>query len=180
METEITNKITYNKTKDKIYKLSCKICDRKTNHMVLSAVENYWSAGDDVIQGIDKFEIVSCCGCDEISFRFSSTNSEDTDFDGTPIEDEVVYPNRVVGRRKISEIYFLPNLVLKIYKETHGALSGKFNILASIGICVLVEAICKNCKAIGPNLEHKINNLVTMGIFNKNKCRCFTRNKNIR
>lgn len=167
MEQDITYKITKNKTNDKIYKLSCKICDRKTNHTVLSSIENYWNVVDDAIQGIDKFEIVSCCGCDEISFRFSSTNSEDIDFDGKPYEQEDLYPNRVVGRRQISETYFLPNLVLGIYKETHGALSGKFNILASIGIRALVEAICKNCKATGPNLEHKINNLVTIGVLTK-------------
>lgn len=171
MESEITQEITQNKTNDKIYKLSCKKCDGKTNHKVLSSVENHWFF-EDFIQGIDKFEIASCCGCSDISFRFSSTNTEDvvcneetgdTDY----VETEELYPNRVVGRRKISETYFLPDLVLKIYKETHGALSGKFNILASIGIRALIEAICKNSNAVGTNLENKINNLVTIGILTK-------------
>lgn len=171
MESEITEKITQNKTNDKIYKLSCKKCDGKTNHKVLSSVENHWFLGD-FIQGIDKFEIASCCGCGDISFRFSSTNTEDIICDGETgeteyVETEELYPNRVVGRRQVSETYFLPNLILKIYKETQGALSGKFNILASIGIRALVEAICKNCNAMGNNLEDKINNLVTIGILTK-------------
>lgn len=171
MELEIAQEITQNKTNDKIYKLSCKKCDGKTNHKVLSSVENHW-AEEDLIEGYDRFEIASCCGCGEISFRFSSTNSENIICDGETgeieyVEEEELYPNRVVGRRQVNETYFLPDLVLRIYRETHGALSGKFNILASIGIRALVEAICKNCNAVGINLENKINNLVTIGVLTK-------------
>jgi hypothetical protein len=167
--------ISYNKTKDKIYKLPCKRCDEKTNHIVLSSVQDDWSEmvnQDFDISGCDKYETVRCRGCDEISFRLSSSNSENLNYNEETgevdyVEDENIYPSRIAGRKQIEGTHFLPNEIEKIYREIHAALSNDLSILTGVGIRVLAESICNERKTVGKNLEEKIDNLAEIGVLTK-------------
>ncbi len=149
--------------------IPCRRCNVRTNHKVLTSVKYSWSAEDYDIQGIDLYEVVSCLGCGSLSFRKSSSNSEDyeEDDEGNIFhpEHEEIYPNRITGRAPIEETYYLPEKIKNIYTETHSALSAKLKILAGVGIRALVEAICGEEKAEGSDLKKKIDNLVARGVL---------------
>lgn len=149
----------------------CSRCNVKTNHKVHTIIKLSWEEPEYAIQGIDFYETISCLGCEDISFRLASSNSDDMDYDEegkiTYLETEIIYPSRLMGRSPLQEIYSLPEKIRNIYKETHSALTSRLKILASVGIRALVEAICLEEKAAGINLEKKIDNLVEKGVLTK-------------
>jgi len=160
--------IEYNKNKDKEYKIACTKCDGETYHKVIHSVHVHESEND--IDVWNDYEIVSCQGCKEISFRSNFVCSEDINYDpetGEQYLDENIelYPNRIAGRKQVKDMYLLPPKVQAIYKETHGALCARLHILASAGIRALVESVCVEKEAEGRNLERKIDDLVSKGIL---------------
>lgn len=165
----MSTKITLNKTKDEIREVVCKNCDNATNHKVCSSVTSSW--GNEDIQGVDEYEIIRCLGCDGISFRIASSNSEDFEVDNegnySYLESQEIYPNRLMGRVPLKDIYSLPDKVRSIYTETHAALCTRLQILAGVGIRALVEAVCSEEKARGRNLERKIDDLVKKEVLTK-------------
>jgi hypothetical protein len=165
----MSKQITLDKTKDQIRQVVCNRCDNTTNHVVCSSVEFSW--GNEDIQGIDTHEIIRCSGCDSISYRIGSSNSDDFEQDDEGnyfhLEAEEIYPSRLMGRSALEDIYSLPEKVRSIYKETHVALCTKLKILAGVGIRALVEAVCSEEIAEGRNLEEKIDNLVSKGVLTK-------------
>lgn len=161
--------ITVEKPKKEAYRIACSKCNTTTNHKVLTSVKDHWSEENYDIQGINHFEVVCCLGCDTLSFRKSSNNSEDYyhDDEGNTIyeETEEIYPNRIIGRSSLDGQYYLPEKVKNIYRETHAALSSKLKILAGVGIRGLVEAVCIEEKADGSNLKERIDDLAKKGIL---------------
>ncbi len=147
----------------KIRHLPCGNCNGYTNHEVSKSVEKSW--GNQDIQGWNVFEIVTCRGCDGTSFRFSSTNTDDFDYNTNEFsEHEELYPNRIAGRKEI-DVYQLPEPVRAVYRETHKALCSGLNILAGIGLGALVESVCREKDAQGQSLENKIDDLVKKGVL---------------
>lgn len=164
------HKIEFDKNKDKEYKLPCRKCDGATYHKVFHSVHVH--EHENGIGVWQDFEIICCQGCRDISFRCTSSCSEDIEPDpetGEPvfIKDVELYPNRIAGRKQVKNMYLLPKPVLDIYKETHGAICSRLNILAGIGIRTLVESICLEKNAKGTNLEKKIEDLVSKGILTR-------------
>lgn len=163
--------IVIDKTKGQFRWVVCRSCDNKTKHEVSSSVEVNW--GNEDIQGTDVYEIIRCSGCDQISFRIGSCNSEDLEPDPDNEdriiypETEEIYPSRLMGRTALEDIYFLPEKVRLIYRETHTALCTKLKVLAGIGIRALVEAVCSEEAAKGKNLKTKIDDLVRKGVLTK-------------
>ena len=161
-------KIEYDKNKDKEYELACVKCDGETCHKVLFSVNILETENE--ISVSREYEIIICQGCKEVSFRLSSSCSEDMSYNEETgeinyDEDVKLYPSRIAGRKQVKDMYLLPDEVLKIYKETHGALCARLNILAGIGIRALVESVCREKEAQGGNLENKIDDLVTKGVL---------------
>jgi len=162
-------KIILDETRNKEREVVCGRCDTKTNHKVLGSVELRW--GNEDIQGMDDYEIIKCAGCDQISFRVGSSDSDTMDEDekGEIIypEKEEIYPSRLMGRSQLEDEYILPEKVRTIYKETHAALCTKLKVLAGVGIRALIEAVCAQESAKGRNLEKKIDDLVRQGVLTK-------------
>lgn len=165
----MTKKIILDETKDKTREVVCDRCDNTTNHTVCSSVTFYWD--NDGIDGYDIHEIIRCLGCDSISFRISSSNSDDYDVDEEQKfvyhETVQIYPRRMMGRSALADIYSLPEKVRAVYKETHAALCAELKILAGVGIRALVEAVCFEKQANGANLEKKIDDLVVKEVLTK-------------
>lgn len=157
----------FNKSKNKKYKLPCANCDNETYHKVLFSVEK--NEGNEDITIFSEFQIVVCQGCNEISFRSNWQSTDDLcgRLNDQLVDHEDLYPNRIAGRKELKGKYSLPSEIYKIYKETHSALCGGMSILAGVGIRILIEAICNEKKAIGKNLENKIDNLVEIGVLTK-------------
>lgn len=164
----VTTRTKVIKVKDKTRKVACSKCNRKTNHKVLTSVEYYWDASGD-IQGYDYYETISCLGCDEISFRLASTNSDDIDMDEDGkyfnSETEELFPQRLIGRSLLSDLHLLPLKIRQIYRETHSALSSGLKILAGVGIGALIESICIEEQTKGFNLKERIEDLVKKGVL---------------
>jgi hypothetical protein len=82
----------------------CSVCKRGNKHDVLRDVErtvfheeigeHYW----------DKYEILQCCGCENVSFKHTSGSSEDLDDEGQPIFTNKLYPNPYI-REPIADHY---------------------------------------------------------------------------
>lgn len=164
--------VAINKTKDTEEKLPCSKCDGKTYHKVLLSVDQAGEEhdGDFEFQWDAHYQIVQCQGCKTISFRKASSNSEDyeqtahDEYQTTVYED--LYPSRVEGRKGLeNEVHYLPSKVQRIYAETLQALNSKSPILAGIGLRALVETVCHEKDAQGPNLLKKIDDLTAKSIL---------------
>jgi hypothetical protein len=142
----------------------CQECSKETLHGIVAA---YTERGSEDCGGGNSFDwekisqIIQCQGCEAVSFRISSTNSEDCDFDfegPTYRETITYYPGRAAGLKAIDS-YLLPPVVQGIYQETILAIENEQSILAGIGIRALIETICKDQSAEGKDLHDKINSL---------------------
>lgn len=144
-------------------------CSGKTYHRVLARAERnesneemWWSA---------EFDIIECNGCGTISFRRKSQSSEDWDYDEdgnmAPTFQEELFPGRIEGGKGMPDAYLLPEKVANVYRETREALAAKLRVLAGVGIRALVEAVCAEQNASGPNLEKRIDDLVTKGVLSE-------------
>jgi Domain of unknown function (DUF4145) len=149
-------------------KASCKSCTGKTSHLVYAAlVEN----GDQDCDGHSfwwrvESQIIQCQGCQQVSFRQQSMNSEETDCDESgkeiPAVEEQLFPSRIAGRTDLGNgLRFLPPDLKRIYQETLSALANQCPVLAGIGLRAILETVCKEKATGGANLFEKINALVT-------------------
>lgn len=116
------------------------------------------------------YQIIECQGCKTISFRKSSSNSEDYEPVGQNEYESVVYeeiyPSRIEGRKGLDdELIYLPSKVQRIYTETLQALNSKSPILAGIGLRALVETVCEEKNANGTNLLKKIDDLTNQNVL---------------
>ena len=128
--------------------LACQECNCETCHKVLALVATSDCSPDNDIQVWSDFMIVQCQGCRTVSFCEEARCTEDLGQDpqtGELIMVPIVnlYPNRIVGRPELQDLYSLPHGVYCIYRETHSALCNKLSVLASAGIRAIIEAICQ-------------------------------------
>jgi hypothetical protein len=161
-----------NETADQVVGVPCGQCDRATKHKVLSSADEY---GEEVVnqkfsvQWTTNYQVVQCMGCDTITFRKCSSNSEDFDVneagDFERTESVELYPARNAGRKAIADTHLLPSIVETIYQETIKAMNNDQSVLAGIGIRALIEAICTNKQTPGANLLEKIDGLVGQGLM---------------
>jgi Domain of unknown function (DUF4145) len=162
------------KTKGSVIDVSCPECKHSTKHIVLHSTDieghqdmeqNEWYAWD------THYQIVQCKGCETISFRITSSNSEDMNQvgpdDWEPMETEELFPSRNEGRIQKYNSRYLPMNVFAIYRETIQAINGEQAILTGIGIRAIIEAICKDKNTNTANLQTKIDELVTMGVLTR-------------
>lgn len=156
-------------------KVPCRSCQNKTWHTILVCYEVSETDADDEVMhwwATTKFQIVKCNGCDDLSFRSEYEDMASRFYDPHDKEEirdieEFVYPNRVVGRKLIEGMHFLPPRVKDAYIETHAAICGGQKILAGIGIRALVETICKDHETIAGSLQKRIDDLVSKGKLTK-------------
>lgn len=83
--------------------VDCAGCDNATKHEVLFSVGLHHDSED--IQARESYQIVRCRGCETVSFRLVSSNSEDFDYSADGyidyLERKEVYPPRIAGRSKL-------------------------------------------------------------------------------
>jgi hypothetical protein len=117
----------------------------------------------------ESYEIVTCLGCEDVSFRKNWKSSDDDDVDQNgevfPANHPELFPPRRAGRKRLKREENLPSSVRNIYHEVHLAISNNQRVLAGIGIRALVEAVCAQKKATGGNLEKKIDDLAAKNVL---------------
>lgn len=148
-------------------RLSCVQCTGDTWHTVMTAVlHNY-----DDENSYHRFEahtahqIVQCNGCKTISYRSSSTNSEDYDYDEHgnlhhPATVKLFPPRLLKSIIEEVDLYSIPNQTRGLLLETRSALANQQNILAGIGLRGLIETVVKEKRAAGRDLQKQIDDLV--------------------
>lgn len=138
----------------------CSNCEQYTNQNVLAEqVETH--RGDYTCNQI--YQIIECLGCDTKSFRNVFQDIEQA-FQIPDGEWEVptsitVYPKFIKNHRSLDGEDYLPSTVRQIYKEALLAFQEGAFILTGLGLRGTVEAVCKDLKIIGQNLEIKITQL---------------------
>lgn len=151
-----------------IVHIGCYRCANVTNHEIVRSVELTGSEPIDPdfdIFWTQRSQILQCKGCDSITFRQISSNSENTEPDGRPQVYEELFPDRSEGRDPMQDEHLLPVNLQRIYMETISALNNKQPVLAGIGIRAIIETVTKDKNAPGSNLQEKIDGFVTQGLL---------------
>src|SRR5216683_5452923 len=121
-------------------KTSCGRCKCKTKHVVLFNETRTYHDDRWDYSSSDNYQIIECAGCESISFRHSSINSEDSDEEGQPFATVDLYPSPDV-REPIKINVHLPFKVGNVYMESLVAMNNSAPILAAIGLRAVVEGI---------------------------------------
>lgn len=162
-----------NEKANEVVYVECRECKRDTKHLILASADISGSERlswfDQIYWGVS-YQIVQCQGCDTVSFRRVSSDSESPPLQVGPdefIEDEFVevFPLPNEGRKAIPDSRILPGNVQRIYEETILSLNGSQSVLCGIGIRALIETVAKEKNAQGRYLYGKINDLVAQGVL---------------
>jgi len=162
-----------NKKANQKIEVECRECKRSTKHLILASAdicgserlswdyEMHWGVSNQIVQ---------CQGCETVSFRRVSSDSENPPIQIGPDEyeeDELVeiFPNPNEGRQSLSDSHILPSKVQRVYEETIRSLNGSQPVLCGIGIRALIETVAKEKQAPSRNLYGKINDLVSQGVL---------------
>jgi hypothetical protein len=149
-------KFEIDKTKDKTHKLICPSCNNTTKHIVLKSVNESGSEDWDeyyTFHWNTDFEIVQCLGCETVSFRSESINSEDEDNEGRPFKHILLYPKRNKKTLPVKNYMNVPFNLQRIYRETIECYNNDFLTLCGAGVRALVEGLCKENGITGGDVE---------------------------
>ena len=155
-------------------KYPCKKCSLETKHKVVACFTENGSqdcgGGHSVDWTVDN-QTIQCQGCEEVSFRVCSTNSEDYDHDdetGQLYYNKTItyYPGRALGS-KVIDHWLLPWGIGQIYKEARTAVENELFIIGGIAIRTLLESVCSDVKAKGRKLELQIDDLHARSLVTK-------------
>jgi hypothetical protein len=155
----------------------CRECGRENTHTIIASAEFVSEdrpSPDFSIQFWDEYQAIECKGCQTVSFRHCSRDTERTANDPYTGEESLVdsieiYPKAETGRQPLHHSDMLPFQVQAIYKETLAALEHESRVLAGIGIRALVETMCRDREASGNSLEAQIDALVAQRVIAGNE-----------
>lgn len=147
-------------------RVNCQNCGGAArNHKILAHEQKV--KDDGYVGECTEYQICQCLGCEGLHFREVYTCSEDCDSEGNPIEFVRVFPETREWRRTPDpELVSIQN-VGHIYREAIGAFNANANVLAGAGLRAVVEAICIDRGVKGPNLETRIDSLVSANLLAK-------------
>lgn len=148
-------------------KIFCHQCIKSTNHIVIAKGE----IGSGEHDGHDWLEIhifAKCAGCDAFTYAIESSSEYDWDPNtGHTTSTWKTYPRGETERQLIEDIDELPSKVRQIYIEIIGSMNAQLPVLSGIGLRALIEAICREQKIPGRNLEKLIDGLATNGVLSE-------------
>jgi hypothetical protein len=153
----------------------CPDCSYNTNQTVvhkkriLSKLLNYPSKKS---KTYEEYMTVQCLGCNTVSFVHRFIGKEFYDKENNRNYMEQNYPEKEIMQDvdllSMEDQTKLPPQLRKLYEEIEIAYEYEANLLAGIGLRMLIEAICLNQKIEGANLKIKIERLHSNGFIAKN------------
>jgi hypothetical protein len=164
---ELTQETEANKTKGQKLKVYCSECGRETNHIVMQSVDccaseviGYHDGHPETIDWSNHYQIVQCQGCDGITFRRLSWNSEAqwqiSQYEWDDGTSEWLYPERSEQTRVIRNYHNVPNTLRRIYRETIECFNKEIFTLCAAGLRAIIEGICADQKITdGPFIINK-------------------------
>lgn len=119
------------------------------------------------------YMVIKCRGCETISFllRHSGDFFEDSLGNPQPLDENFPNINDFDRYDFLSEDDHesLPDNLYRLYDELKNAFVSESNVLAGMGLRVMVEAVCLNQKIPGRNLQEKIKNLHGQGFISSSE-----------
>lgn len=127
--------------------------------------------------------LVECMGCESIKYVQSSLDLRYAEYSGESREEDFrVYPDApgkmgdrrqpVINSDDLTDGHgdaLIPEIVLKMYRETIEALNANARTLAGGGIRAIVESICLDKKIVAPDLQKRIEKMATEGLITKSQ-----------
>jgi hypothetical protein len=143
----------------------CRSCFKSTRHDVLFSHEE--ESDPEGYHEVDSWQVVRCRGCETMGFRHQNDDFEQVveEEDGTVghVSTIVTYPKVFRNHRQLTGLWWLPNLIKKIYRQTLSAYGESAYVLASIGLRATIEAVCTHLTISGATLEKRIDQLFKGG-----------------
>ena len=126
-------------------KAHCNRCGPLRSHEIIGVHRRSWHDRRDHVDGGSDFEMIKCCGCDEVSLRETRWNSECVDENGYETS-EVYYPPAKIRSEprwlsKFDELSQGNSEISEILVEIYRALQAECLRLATMGIRALLENI---------------------------------------
>lgn len=147
-------------------KTHCNNCKGKRNHKELFE-KKIRGGEDDGFVWIEKFKVIECLGCNNISFLkvYGDISMIEYDHHNNPVhyDEETVYPYYLEKGEEIKYQHHLPSTIKIIYQETISAFKANSYILTAGGLRAIIEAICNHLKIKNDNLEKRIDSLHKKG-----------------
>lgn len=147
---------TEDSTKDKVVRVLCSSCKNTTKHKILKSIKEQgtepWDSTHDFHWDTD-FEIIQCLGCETVSFRTYSINSEHDDHEGRSIPTIRIYPQRSKETLAVKNYMNVPFNLQRIHRETIECYNYGNLTLCGAGVRALVEGICKENGITGGNVN---------------------------
>lgn len=156
----------------------CQRCERETTqkvHYCKTKIEKDSDLENDgLFASKTKYEYmtVQCSLCNNISFLERITFVEPNERSQPPMVAEMNYPDHSDSAYNFldeEELYSLPKVLVNLYEEVSTAFRSQSEILAGVGLRMLVEAICMEQKVEGANLQKKIVSLRENGFISANE-----------
>lgn len=145
----------------------CPQCKLETNHLILHNTEK--SSDDENYWWKTTYSVVKCMGCDNVQFHMETLDESNMDYNEFGEVDIVpvvkTYPHQRAVVVPIADIWYIPEVVRGLYVETMDCLNHGHLQLAAAGFRAIIEAICRDEKVQGRNLETMINNLAKAHII---------------
>lgn len=146
-------------------KLFCHKCGRYTNHKVIAQKSVRFDADYEDPSGEDH-HFAQCAGCDAYTYAISSWKEGDWN----PHTGEMdlawkTYPRSATERQPLEDDHRLPAKIRAVYLEIIGAMNAQLSVLSAIGLRALIEAVCRDRKIEGRNLEKLIDGLAENGVL---------------
>jgi len=153
----------------------CPDCAYSTNQSVIHTkkiLSKLFNSTDKRSKTYEEYMIVQCLGCNTVSFVHRLIGKQFHDEENKRNYLEQNYPEKEIMQDvdflSLEEQRKLPSQLRKLYEEIEIAFEYEANLLAGIGLRMLIEAICLYQKIEGGNLKIKIERLHTNGIIAKN------------
>ena len=158
-----------------IVKAHCNKCNGERRQEVLHSVKSRWEDDDAGVDGEDIYEMIKCCGCEDISLRHSSWFSEDVDNYGDPQINIRYYPPATFRQqpRWLPELYLaIPaadRSVQDLLQEIYVALQNGSLRLATMGIRALLEHVMVEKVSDQGSFKGNLNTFESRGFISKSQ-----------
>jgi len=144
----------------------CVSCHRPTYQDIIFS--NTHSENEYLVETIH--EVIKCCGCGTISFReitrYIEQAEELEDNEWYVPETIKSYPKFLAGHHgSAGTLFYIPDIVKRIYEQSVTAIKEGSNILAGIGLRATLEAICNERAIPGRDLVRRIDGLAKKGLI---------------
>ncbi|TAK81423.1 MAG: DUF4145 domain-containing protein [Betaproteobacteria bacterium] len=132
------------------------------------AHEQIGSGRDEDYRWNEHHYFARCAGCDSFTYAIESWSEDDWNpHTGEMDSTWKTYPRGATERQPMTDVDELPAKVQLIYSEVIGAMNAQLPVLAGIGLRAVIEAVCREQKISGGNLQALIDGLATTGVLSK-------------